>query len=113
MRRREPRLFLEYIEDAISQILDYTSGGEEAFRSSQLVQDAVVRQIEVIGEAVNNLPADLLERESNTPWKRAVAMRNMLIHGYYDVDLNVVWDTVQQDIPALRVAIARMLQSLE
>lgn len=55
----------------------------------------------------------LLEREPATPWSKAVGMRNMLIHGYYDVDPAVVWDTIESDLPELRIVVRRMLQGFE
>lgn len=110
MQRRAPRLYLEDIKGAIARISDYTSGGEDEFKGTDVLQDAVLRQLLVIGEAVQHLPEDLLERESGIPWERVVGMRNRLIHGYHEINMEVVWDTVQRDLPMLLAAVGRLLQ---
>lgn len=81
MQPRDPRHFLEDIDAAISQILDYTSAGVAEFRESRLVQDAAIWQFAIIGEAIHNLPQDLLARAPKVAWRGAVGMRNALIHG--------------------------------
>lgn len=113
MQPRDPRLFLEDIGKAIDLILDYTSGGEAEFKASTLIQDAVVRQFEIIGEAVRNLDDQLLLREGEIPWRKVIGMRHMLAHGYYQIDPDVVWDTVVSDLAELRGAVQRLSRSLE
>ena len=110
MQRRAPRLYLEDIKGAAARISEYTSGGEEEFKNSQLLQDAVLRQLLIVGEAVQHLPDDLLEREAGIPWERVVGMRNRLVHGYHEINMEVVWDTVQRDLPTLQAAVERLLQ---
>jgi uncharacterized protein with HEPN domain len=111
LQRRAPRLYLEDIRGAIARISDYTSAGEEEFRSSELLQDAVLRQLLIVGEAVQHLPDDLLEREPGIQWERVVGMRNRIVHGYHKINMDVVWDTVERDLPALRAAVERLLQT--
>jgi uncharacterized protein with HEPN domain len=113
LRPREPRLYLQDIEVAISRILEFTSGGPAEFFESALVHDAVVRQFEIIGEAVRNLPEEMLADEPEISWKRAVRMRDRLAHGYFSVDLGIVWDTIENDLPQLRAAVRRLLQDLD
>jgi uncharacterized protein with HEPN domain len=99
LRPREPRPFLEDIDTAIWQILEFTSGGAATFFESRLIQAAVIRQFEIIGEAVRNLPEELLARESEVVWSDAVRMRNRIAHGYFSVDLGILWDTIERDLP--------------
>ena len=113
MRPREPRLYLQDIEVAISRILEFTSGGPAEFFESGLVHDAVIRQFEIIGEAVRNLPEEMLADEPEVSWKRAVRMRDRLAHGYFSVDLGIVWDTIENDLPQLRAAVRRLLHDLD
>ena len=112
MQRREPRLFLEDIDDAISQILEYTSGGVVEFYESRLVQDAVIRQFTIIGEAIRNLPQDLLARAPEIAWRGAVGMRNALVHGYFSIDPGIVWESIERDLPQLRAEVRRLLHDL-
>jgi len=113
LRPRDPRLFLADIDTAVGRILDYTAGGEAEFRASTHIQDAVVRQLEIIGEATRNLDDHLLSQEPSIPWRKVVGMRHMLVHDYYQVDVGVVWDTVSSDLVELRAAVQRLSRTLE
>lgn len=113
MPRRGPRLFLEDVEEAAEKILRYTSGGEAEFRASGVLQDAVLRQLLVIGEAVQHLPEDLLEREAGIPWTRVVGMRNRVVHGYREINMDVVWNSVEHDLPRLQEAVRRLRETME
>jgi uncharacterized protein with HEPN domain len=110
LQRRAPRLYLEDIKAAVARISDYTPAGEEEFRNSQLLQDAVLRQLLIVGEAVQQLPDDVFQREPGIPWERVVGMRNRIVHGYHNINMDVVWDTVQRDLPTLQAAVERLLQ---
>jgi uncharacterized protein with HEPN domain len=98
--------YLRHILEAISRIGKYTSGmSEEGFSSSNLVQDAVIRNIEIMGEAARNIE---LHGQSikglcgELPLRDIYLMRNRLAHGYFSADISIVWNTVQKDIPALK-----------
>jgi uncharacterized protein with HEPN domain len=73
---------------------------------------AVIRALEIIGEAVKYIPQELRDRYPQTPWKGFTGIRDKLIHGYFRVDLEIVWDTVQQDLPILHPVIVQMLRDL-
>jgi uncharacterized protein with HEPN domain len=82
-----------------------------AFSHNEEKTFAVIRALEVIGEAARHVPASVRNRHPEVPWKQIVGMRNVVIHGYFGVDLEVLWRTVHDDLPPLRQAIARILQS--
>jgi len=96
---------LEHIRAAVERIELYSADGEAAFLSDPKTQDAVIRNFEVIGEAVKGLSQDLRDRHPSVPWKQAAGMRDFLIHVYFGVNLERVWRTVQQDLPALKAVV--------
>ncbi len=105
--------FLAHILEAIDRIQGYVAGmGEAEFLSNSLVQDAVVRNLEVIGEACNNVrkhDPDLIAAHPEIPWGNAIGNRNALSHGYFTIRFAAVWVTVQRDLPALRASVAQLL----
>ncbi|MFN3737187.1 DUF86 domain-containing protein [Hydrogenophaga sp.] len=116
MKRNKPLRtadYLQHIVDAIDNIQAYTAGQDVlAFKADRKTQDAVVRNLEVIGEACNNVAKhnpDFARRHSHVPWGFAYEMRNALAHGYFTVDLNIVWATVQSDLPGLKAQVNALL----
>lgn len=105
------RLFLGHILEAIAAIKSFTAEGRTFFIADLKTQSAVVRQVEVIGEAVKNLSADLVAKETGIPWRLIAGTRDRLIHGYFKVDLDAVWAMVEQDLPPLKETTQRMLGS--
>ena len=105
---KSDRPYLAHIADSIAAIEDYVSGGRDAFLSERLVQDAVIRNFEIIGEAATRL-SPVVRDSGNIHWARIIAFRNRLIHGYWSVDLILVWDVVTGDLPVLRVEVVRLL----
>jgi uncharacterized protein with HEPN domain len=105
-------IFLGHILESIQRIQDYVEcvTKEEFFEDLKL-QDAVIRRLEVIGEAARQLSADLKARHRNIPWAQVIGMRNILIHEYFGVDLALVWATVQKDLPVLYKAILEILKA--
>jgi len=104
-------LYLTHIAECIRRIEDYTRCGKEEFVNSSLVQDAVIRNFEIIGEAVKNISDDTLERQPHIPWRQIASFRDVLIHGYMGVDLNEVWNVIERDLPALKEAVNTLLLS--
>ncbi len=101
-RPRKWRFRLRHIIEAISKIRDYTQGMTlEQFCVNYMVQDAVIRNFEVIGEAARYVPPEVEESHPEVAWGRMRAMRNILAHEYDNVDLAVVWDAIQHDLPPL------------
>ena len=103
------RLYLESIRDCLERIAEVTAGGEQEFLTSRLIQDGVVRNLEVIGEATKNLSTGLREANPAIPWRQIAGMRDVLIHDYLKVNLSRVWLTVSTDLPDLRTTGTRLL----
>jgi uncharacterized protein with HEPN domain len=94
------RVRLLHIRDAIARIRSFVTT-KEAFVSDARTQDAVIRNLEVIGEAVKSLGRETRERRPEIPWSTIGGMRDHLIHGYFNVDLNLVWDAIVRDLEPL------------
>ena len=104
------RLYLESIRDCLERIAEYTEPGESEFLASRLIQDGVIRNLEVIGEATKNLSEELRASNPSIPWRQIAGMRDVLIHDYLKVNLSRVWRTVESDLPPLDAAVKRLLQ---
>jgi uncharacterized protein with HEPN domain len=100
--------YLSHIADSIAAIEAFVAAGRDSFMRERIVQDAVVRNFEIIGEAAGRLSADLRE-SSSAPFAKLIAFRNRLIHGYWSVDLILVWDVVRNDLPTLKQEVDRLL----
>ena len=101
--RKDNQIYLQDIQKAINKIEKYTKDIDfEDLKNEEMRQDAIIRQFEIIGEAAARISKDFLEEHSDFPLKEAVSMRNFLIHGYDEVDIKVVWKTLQEDIPLLK-----------
>lgn len=102
--------YLHHILDAIEQIEQYVESlDRSAFVESELHQDAVMRQLEIIGEASRQLSESFRDNHSSIPWHAIIGMRNRVAHDYLGVDLDVVWDVVNHDLPELRRDVRRLL----
>lgn len=103
-------VFLAHITDAISQIELYTQGLDaEGFRQNRLVQDAVIRQFEIIGEASKNVSPAMRNQYPEVPWKDLAGFRDKLIHHYFGVDIVSVWLSVTTDLPILKQQMASLI----
>ena len=109
MQQRDRAYLLDILE-AARLVLVYVDGKtQEEFLEDLQCQDAVIRRLEIIGEAARRISEHSRTTLANLPWSDMVGMRNFLIHDYGDVDLNVIWDTVQLDMPSLAIALETIL----
>lgn len=103
-------IFVSHIRDSINKIIKYTDNiSYEEFVSNDMIQDAVIRQIEILGEASKNLTDDFKNTYNYLSWKQMVGMRNKVIHEYFGVNLKVIWDTVKLEIPGLKTSIEKII----
>lgn len=109
---RETRLLLSGILECIAWIESYTAEGHEAFLQNRMMQDAVVRNLEVIGEATKQLSLSIRESYLDVPWIRIAGLRDVLIHDYVRVNPEEVWRVVEQNLPELKANINAILQTL-
>ncbi len=110
-KARQYILFLEDIHAAIVKIEKYTEGlSFEEFSKIEMAVDAVLRNLEVIGEAVKNIPEGVKNRYREVEWKEAVGFRNVLAHDYFGIDLESVWDTLKKNLPVFKEHIANVLE---
>ena len=109
--KRDDSFYLKHILNAILKIEKYTKEISQAdFKRSDLIQDGVVRQIEIIGEATKHLSAEFRSKNAAIPWKDITGMRDKLIHGYFGVDIGAVWKTVQDDMPPFKAEIEKLIK---
>jgi uncharacterized protein with HEPN domain len=94
-------------------VFAYTESGRIAFLESPMIQDAVVRNLEVVGEATKQVPDSLRERAPELSWREMAGMRDKLIHDYLGVDLNLVWDVVVSELPTTRERVVALIEELE
>lgn len=104
-------VYLRHILDAIQKIESYVSVGHETFITTSHWQDAVIRQLEIIGEATKRLSPELRSRYPQIPWKRIAGLRDVLIHDYLGVDISMVWQITQTFLPELKLQIDAILSS--
>lgn len=109
---RDDREYLRDIQEAIDRIEKHTKQGREVFQRDELVQNWVVHHLQIIGEATRRLSSALKERHAEVPWSRIVGMRNILVHDYFAIDVDVVWQVVEHEILSLKLKISAMLKEL-
>lgn len=108
---KNPQVFLKHILESIDWIEKEIKGlSEQQFKNDVPIQDAVIRRLEIIGEAIRNLPDDFKQANPEVSWNKPMAMRNILIHNYFGVDLNIVWDTVIQALPGFKRQIQELVE---
>jgi uncharacterized protein with HEPN domain len=104
---------LRDIQEAISKITKYTNAGRESFDQNELIQTWVVHHLEIIGEASRSIPQEYKDKNPEIDWARISRMRNVLIHVYFGVDMDIVWGVVENDLPVLKRQVDTILGELE
>ena len=112
--KRDLRLFIEDIFENINLIENSTRNlSKNEFKSNKLVIDATIRRLEIIGEAVKNIPNDFRKKYPEVPWKKIAGLRDIIIHAYFNIDLDIMWDIIKEDLPDLKNKIKNILEKLE
>jgi len=113
MKNRSIKLFLNDIIEAIRRIQEYTKNiSSDDFKKNNLVIDAVIRNLEIIGEASTHLPENIRKLYSKLPWSSIVGLKNIAIHKYFKIDLDIIWNILIKDIPEAKKTISIMLNNL-
>jgi uncharacterized protein with HEPN domain len=112
--RRTYRLYLNDILEAIERIEKHAEGLTlEDFSKNTMILDAVVRNLEIIGEAAKQIPEEIKKKQDKIPWKEIAGMRDKLSHNYFGVDIEIVWKTVEKRLPELKQTIKDLLKTAD
>ena len=112
--KKNGKIFLTHILDSINLVEEYLKGKSKLdFLNSKQLQDSVIRRIEIIGEAIKNIPNDIKENYSQIPWKEITGMRDILIHQYFGVDLDLTWQVIDKDLPRLKSQISDISKKID
>lgn len=113
MSRRTPKLHLEDILTAIRKVETYTRGFSfEQFQTDTKTIDAVIRNLEVLGEAARQMSRNFAVDHPEIPWEKMIGMRNKVLHEYFGVDVEILWQTIQEDLPPLREQMEKLSEVL-
>ena len=111
---RSWRLRIQDILDAVAKTQSYTTGMDrETFLADQRTADAVIRQLTIVGEAATHIPGKISNRHPEIPWRMMRDFRNFVVHAYFGVDLKIVWDTIQNDLPPLEAQLRPLLATTD
>ncbi len=110
---RDPAERLRDLLEAINQIQEYSDQGRSAFEQEKLIQSWFIRHLQIIGEAARTLPEEIRDLAPSIPWRDFIGMRHVLVHQYFGVDLEILWEIVANDLPRLKPEIEALLHRLE
>lgn len=112
--KKDPQIFIGHILESIQLIEEYAlhlTG--EKFKKDRALQDAIIRRLEIIGEAVKNIPASFKSKHPDIPWKQMAGMRDVLIHEYFDIDLSLTWSVVKRELPSIKEKLLVIASSVQ
>lgn len=113
MSEREWKLFLKDIEKSIARIINYTKDiDKEKFLYDDKTFDAVMRNLEIIGEAVKHFPTEIRKKYGKIAWKKIAGLRDIVIHEYFGIDSDIIWDVVHKKIPGLKPEIEKIIEDV-
>jgi uncharacterized protein with HEPN domain len=108
---KDPLIFVRHIIESIEKIEEYTQGmSEHEFQKSIVVQDAVIRRLEIAGEAAKNISPAFQKKHPDIPWSAMARTRDKLIHGYFGVDIALTWQIIKKDLPGVKKALLALLK---
>jgi len=110
---RDPKERLRDVLDSIAAIERYRDRDKQSFQRDELLQTWFLRHLQIIGEAARAMPEDVRALAPDIPWPKITGMRHILVHGYFEIDAEIVWQAVTHDIPALKPTVERLLKTLE
>lgn len=108
---KDDTVILSHIRDSIAAIHEYTKEGCAVFMEDRKTQDATIRQLEIIGEAVKSLSLEFREIHRDIPWRSIAGMRDLLIHHYFGIDVRMVWNVIEQHLPTLESVVTSTLKN--
>lgn len=109
---RDEKERLQDILQSVTQIQYYSGYEKQNFEQNRLIQDAICYQLLIIGESVRNLPPELRQQYCHIPWPAIIGMRNILVHEYFAIDMEIVWSVIEQNLPNLKHEIEKILYRL-
>ena len=108
---RDYKVYLQDVLDAAGKVRSYTAGlSFKIFSEDTKTVDAVVRNLEVIGEAIKQVPDDVRSKHADVEWKKIAGLRDILVHQYFGIDVEIIWDIVQNKLPALEAQIRKIIE---
>ena len=111
---RSLKLFIYDIAESIENIESFIEGiSKESFSKDALRQNAIVRKLEIIGEATKNIPIPFRNKHPEVPWKEIAGLRDKIVHSYFDINLDITWDIIKKDLPPLKKQINQIKKDLE
>lgn len=109
---KDPKIVLEHILESVDALQKYVAGLTEAeFLSNMEKQDSAERRLQIVGEAIIQLPHEFKDRYPDIPWAKVAGLRNRLVHEYFDIDHKLVWNTIEQSVPVFKRQIEALLES--
>jgi len=108
---KNDKVYIEHILEAIQTIETFKEGLDlESFLRNKMASDAIIRELEIIGEASNNISEEFQKENADIPWRKIIGIRNTLIHEYFGINKKVVWETVEHDLPELKKFIEQVIR---